>query len=83
MELLEIQKNQHEDAKVNNQLMNKLEKKLSTNEIASSKQAASLKRRATRLSTSLRNKKEKGRLLKKCLKDNLSSLQDDMKGALE
>ena len=35
VELLEIQKNQREDAKVNNQLMNKLEKKLSTNEISS------------------------------------------------
>ena len=56
VELLEIQKNQREDAKVNNQLMNKLEKKLSTNEISSSKQAALLKGRATRLSTSLTNK---------------------------
>ena len=63
--------------------MNKLEKKLSTNEIASSKQAASLKGRATNLSTSLTNKKEKGMLLKKCLQDNLSSLQDDIKGAIK
>ena len=59
VDLFEIQKNQCEDAKVNNQLMNKFKKQLSTNKIASSKHPASLKGRATILSTLLTNKKEK------------------------
>ena len=83
LDLIEIQKNQHEDAKVNKQLINRLEEKLSTNEIASSKLALTLKGRATRLSTSLSNEKEKGRLIKKVHKDHVSSLQDEMKGALK
>ena len=83
LDLIEIQKNQHEDAKVNKQLINRLEEKLSTNEIASSKLALTLKGRATRLSTSLTNKKEKGRLINKGHKDHLSSLQDEIKGALK
>ena len=82
LDLIEIQKNQHEDAQVTKQLMTRLEEKLSSNEIASSKLASTLKGRAARLSASLSHEKEKGRLIKKVHKDNVSSLQDEMKGAL-
>jgi len=81
--LLQIQKNQEKDHKVNQELIHNLEKKLSTNDIASSKLASRLKGRSTRLSTALINEKEKGRLLKKGHTDQIASLQDQMNAALK
>jgi len=42
-----------------------------------------LKGRATKLSTSPTNEKEKGRLIKKVHKDHVSSSEDETKGALK